>query len=150
MNHNKQYLKNSILILLLALTCTITGCKKSNDNTVNNPLVGNWIIIGTGNEYDYNISQTGVELYFCLQEDGTMKEMLYGGDKKESLWKDGILYGENWLEYNSYQWSCDNGTITFSPAFWGDTKYTYKLISNDILEISDLVVLGRIKSLVKY
>ena len=131
-----------VAVTMLA-ALAFTSCKK--DNKADNPLVGNWVMIG--NAQGYASRFTGVEEYFNIQNDGKMVQYSYNGQYTESIWDNGVLTGENWIARTTYTWKCSGNTIFFTPKFWGVDKVQYKLVNNDILEIEGMV-LGRAKKVV--
>lgn len=133
------------LIAIAIMPFVFNGCK--NKENVENPLVGNWVIIGDENAYDYAIQFDGVEEYFSFLDNGDFIEYLYGGQHTEAVWNNGVLSGESWILYKTYKWKSAENTLSFSPEFWGTSEVTYKKVTNDVIIIEGMTF-GRVKQLV--
>lgn len=139
-------MKKSLFFITMVLMAVIfNGCK--NKNNAENLLVGNWVVIGAEDEYNYTMRFEGVEFYLNFQDNGTMVQYFYSGEYTESAWENGVLSGESWTPYESYTWKSDGNTISFSPEFWGINQAEYKKVSTDIIEIEG-VIYGRVKQMV--
>ncbi|MCQ2310162.1 MAG: hypothetical protein MJZ64_00195 [Paludibacteraceae bacterium] len=135
------------LIAIAMMPFVFNGCK--NKENVENPLVGNWVIIGDADTYDYNVRFEGVEEYLSFQDNGNCVEYLYGGKYTEASWDNGTLSGESWIPYKTYQWKSADNTLSFSPEFWGTSEVSYKKVTNDIIVIESIgLAFGRVKQIV--
>ena len=135
--------KTLFFIILTIMAVVFNGCK--NKDNAENPLVGNWVIIGE--QAGYAMRFEGVEFYLNFQNNGKMVQYLYGGKYTEAVWNNGVLSGESWIPYETYIWNTNGSTISFSPEFWGMNQVEYKKVNDDVIIIEGMA-LGRVKQLV--